>query len=739
MQCIFLPYGCGEQAFVCSRTHVAHLMQKAIFYYTKTMRITDNKYIFLLFFMVITLKMSVFAQSSDYFENRVEYFNKKFGKGNVFIKTNDMQAVLMFKDSLLSTKKQPLIAEHWKLIGKMYQNMGHMSSAESAFMAAIKSGKLGKDSVWVANAYSRLGSFYCTENRNFLALDCQLKALTLLEKHEKNRKYVPEIYNDIAKAYIQLGDLNTAEHFLKKSLQLKEERKDTMRLGIITTLYADIFRLKRDFAQAELFYLKDIPKREKQKNYEGLVISYHGLGDTYFDWEKYTQAEQIYIKALWAADTIKRYRTIGLSLVKLGAVYMKTQRYEAAEKVFNRAITECTQVDSRVYQLTAYYSMYELYKSKGNLQVALSFLEKYTQVNQLNTKESLQLKSEDMKAAYELKESEYEVKRLDAENRKNAQTQKVLLLGIFLLLLLSAFLVYLYFARNKVLQKLSLEQANTQKLLSEKEELLHNLEASHHQLVHSEKMASIGIMTAGIAHELNNPVSSIHASAEALKMDYEELMPLLEILVEIKNHKRETTFEKWETQLSSIEIADLSAEMKTLLDTIMNGSQRTAQIIQGLRTFTRDSGDMQQPYMITEGIDAALTLLHHKMKGQIEVEKNYHVEKPILCNVSKINQVFLNVLDNAIQAMTQAGKLRIETLEGENACIIRITDNGIGMDKATQNKIFEPFFTTKEIGKGTGLGLAISYAIIKEHNGTIEVVSELGKGTTFVISIPFSI
>ncbi|MBK9257884.1 MAG: tetratricopeptide repeat protein [Saprospiraceae bacterium] len=696
----------------------------------------DHKYKFILHVIMLTLYTNVYGQATDLFEKRVAYFDKKFGRGNAFTQQKDINEALSFKDSLVRSQKYDLIAEHWKTLGKMYQQIGRMSSAEKSFLASIQAGQQGKDSIWVANTYSRLGSFYSTENRVFPALECQLKALELLEKYEKPQKSVPEVYNDIAKAYIQLGDLTTAEQYLGKSVRLKKELNDTLRMGIITTLYADIYRMKGDFKKAEEYYQKDIPKRLRQKNYEGLVISYHGLGDTYLAWNKYDAAEITYMKALQAADTIKRYRTIGLSLVKLGNLYLKTGKFDEAEKAFKRAITECTQVDSRVYQLSAYYAMYELNKSRGNVTEALQFMEKYTEINQLNARESMQLKSDDMKAAYELKERENELIRLDAENKKNAQTQQILIIGIAILLLLSGFLIYLYFARNILLKSLSKSQQNTQKLLNEKEELYSNLEATHHHLVHSEKMASIGTMTAGIAHELNNPVSSIHASAEALKMDYEELRPLFKILKEIKLSNDSDDLLKIKEALSFIDIDYITIELQTLLNTIMNGSQRTSEIIKGLKTFARDSGEVRQSYKIEEGIDAALLLLHHKMKDQIIIHKSYHFGKSITCNVSKINQVFLNILDNAIQAMSEYGILTIETMHEHEQCIIRISDNGFGMDLTTQKKIFEPFFTTKEIGNGTGLGLAISYAIIKEHHGDIKVTSEPAKGTTFVVSLP---
>lgn len=689
-----------------------------------------------LWVILIGLSGTLFSQEKSYFESRTLYFKDNFAKGNILAKKSDLIVALKFKDSLYKINRSDLLAEHMLTVGKMYQRMGQMTSAEGAFQAGLRLGRNSKDSIWVAKAYSRIGGFYALENRNFKALDYQMKSLSLFEKFAKEKIYLPDVYNEIANAYIQMGELKTAEQYLEKSLKLKKELKDTLRLGIINNMYADIYRQRGDYAKAEQFYLNDLPKREKQKNYEGAILSYLGLGDTYLGWKKYEKAESIFLKALSIADTIKRPRFIGISLVKLGELYLNIGRKPDAERVFKRAINECTQVDSRIYQLAAYKSMYKLYKDNNQLNEAIYYLEKYLEINQIYSDEAFELKAEDMTAAYELRQKEEDLLRLTTENNKNAQIQKILTLGLVLLIVLSSFLIFLYSGRNTALKKLFQEQQNTKNLLREKEMLLENLESSHHQLVHSEKMASIGVMTAGIAHELNNPVGSIHASAEALKMDYDDLVPLFKVLDHIKKTNDQAHWDNLLYLLKDIDIKYLSAELETLLNTVMNGSVRTSQIIQGLKTFTRDSGDTKEPYFIEDGLDAALTLLHHKFKDQITIKKQYEFGKTLLCNGSKLNQVFLNVLDNAIQALSGEGIISIATKEDNNYCIIKISDNGHGMDTTTQKSIFQPFFTTKEIGKGTGLGLAISYAIVKDHQGEMQVISAPGQGTAITISIP---
>lgn len=673
-----------------------------------------------------------------YYKQRVEDYKTFVGKGRNVANLGVLDGAKALNDSVLRARHYDLTADLFLIIGRLNQQLGRMGNAEFFYKEGLQRGQKYKDSLWVAAAWDRLGDFYALEERSFLSLDCYFKALQLRETYDPSRKSIADTYNGIARSYLQTGALATAADYLEKSLKLKKELNDTLRLGIISTLYGDIYRLKGNYALSEKYYLKDVPKRLQQNNYEGLTISYLGLAQNYQDWGKYKDAETYYLKALQTAETIKRQRNIGLILLKLGALYKANGQADRAKAVFRRAIETCTAVDSRIYQLNAYRNLYSMYKDDGNLPKALEYLELYATVQDSASRESLNMKIEDYKAAFELKEREKEIAQLDTENKQAKQLRNILFGGILLLLLSLIFVITLFRSRNKALGSLNQEQENTKALLREKEQLLEHLQQTNLQLIHSEKMASIGVMTAGIAHELNNPVSSIHASVEALLMDYKDLMPLFEKLVQLQKNPATSAaiLEELKILVNHIDMGYLSEELQTLMKTIINGSQRTSDIIQGLKIFSRDTGDELLPYHVEEGLETALTLLHHKLKNKIRVEKSYQFNGVIQCQISKINQVFLNVLDNAIQSLEEEGRIFIETKAGAGSCIITIRDTGAGMDAATKNKIFEPFFTTKEVGKGTGLGLAISYAIVQQHRGNIAVDSAPGKGATFTITLP---
>ena len=266
---------------------------------------------------------------------------------------------------------------------------------------------------------------------------------------------------------------------------------------------------------------------------------------------------------------------------------------------------------------------------------------------------------------------------------------------------------------------------------------LDNLKLAQSQLIQSEKMASMGILTAGIAHELNNPINFVSGNVNPLRRDLNELFSLIEKYDEtLKANKLESVISEIDNLKDKLDFSFLTKEIINLLEGIDEGANRSNQIIKGLRSFSKLDEEKYQFYDIHEGIDSSLVLLHNKIKGKIKVRKDYGDFERLECFPSKLNQVIMNVLTNSIQAIEGKGEIFIQTVSSGIGIKIIIKDNGKGMTPEVQKHIFEPFYTTKDVGKGTGLGLSISYGIIEQHNGNIDVISEPGKGTEFIISLP---
>ena len=264
-----------------------------------------------------------------------------------------------------------------------------------------------------------------------------------------------------------------------------------------------------------------------------------------------------------------------------------------------------------------------------------------------------------------------------------------------------------------------------------------NLKLAQSQLIQSEKMASVGVLTAGIAHELNNPINFVSGNVYPLQQDLDEVFSIIEKYEEaIQANNLEGFFTEVKVLKDKMEYSFLIKEIFSLLKGIEEGANRSSEIIKGLRSFSRLDDEMCQFYDIHEGIDSTLVLLQNKIKDKIIVRKDYGEFDGLECFPSKLNQVIMNIITNSIQAMDGEGELFIQTVSSAIGIKIIIKDNGKGMTPEVKEHIFDPFFTTKDVGQGTGLGLSISYGIIEKHNGNIDVISEPGKGTEFIISLP---
>lgn len=262
---------------------------------------------------------------------------------------------------------------------------------------------------------------------------------------------------------------------------------------------------------------------------------------------------------------------------------------------------------------------------------------------------------------------------------------------------------------------------------------LRNLRTAQKQLVEAEKMASLGQMTAGIAHELNNPINFVQSNVIPLKRDIEELT---ELIRKVQSGTPLETHEK-----SQVEF--IQHEINQLLAGIDEGSRRTSEIIRGLRIFSRLDRDSLIRANINECILSTLIVMKSITKGEITIQKELDPHLPsIECFPGKLNQVFVNLITNAIHATRLTGRssrerlVDIKTSLQEGHIVITIKDNGLGMDEETRRKIFDPFFTTKDVGEGVGLGLSIVLGIVNEHNGRVDVKTCEGNGTEFLIYLP---
>lgn len=277
----------------------------------------------------------------------------------------------------------------------------------------------------------------------------------------------------------------------------------------------------------------------------------------------------------------------------------------------------------------------------------------------------------------------------------------------------------------------------------ELEQALRNLQNTQSQLVNQEKMASLGQLTAGIAHEINNPINFVSSNIMPLKRDIKDIMEVIKFYrtTGAKEFTSESLKEAKQLE-EDLELEYVLDEVDQLLKGMDDGAKRTVEIVKGLRLFSRvDEQDMKK-VDVHDGINSTIILLNSTMPTKIRMVRDFGELPMVECLAGKINQVFMNIINNAVHAIadnidTIADPIiELKTRSLGDFVTIEISDNGPGMPEHVKQRIFEPFFTTKAVGKGTGLGLSIVYSIIENHKGTLEVITEEGQGTTFKITLP---
>ena len=271
-----------------------------------------------------------------------------------------------------------------------------------------------------------------------------------------------------------------------------------------------------------------------------------------------------------------------------------------------------------------------------------------------------------------------------------------------------------------------------------------DLKAAQSQILQQEKMASIGQLAAGVAHEINNPVGFIMSNLGSLGTYLDNVTAFLKeqsaalrsaVSRGAADETRDET-QRLEKRRKDLKIDFIIEDTASLIKESLDGAERVKKIVQDLKSFSHVDEAQQKPADINEGLESTINIVWNELKYKATLKRDYGDIPITRCNLGQLNQVFMNLLVNAAQAMEKQGEITVKTWLEDGNIRISISDTGCGIPRENLKRIFEPFFTTKEVGRGTGLGLSIAYDIIKKHDGKIEAGSEVGKGATFTITIP---
>lgn len=281
---------------------------------------------------------------------------------------------------------------------------------------------------------------------------------------------------------------------------------------------------------------------------------------------------------------------------------------------------------------------------------------------------------------------------------------------------------------NRMSKKVSQARGELENKIKELEATNKELQTTQAQLIHSAKMVSLGQLVAGVAHELNNPIGFIYSNMAHLKDYSDRLVKLIDTA--------EKTPQKLSKEKETLEFDYILEDMPRLIRSCEDGARRTRDIVLGLRNFSRLDEAKVKEVDLEESIRNTLDLLSGELKTRVHVHTEFAQVPPIKCFASQVNQVFMNILSNASQAIGEKGDIWVKSWQDSDNVYISIRDSGPGIPKDVLEKIFDPFFTTKPVGQGTGLGLSISYGIIRRHGGDIRVQTKPDQGAEFVVSLP---
>ncbi|MEO1514461.1 MAG: tetratricopeptide repeat protein [Bacteroidota bacterium] len=611
----------------------------------------------------------------------------------------------------------------------MATKKGAFEEADRDLQQAAKLFEKEGDFLQLADVLQAQGNIFRRQSKLPKALKAYIRCAELRRDHNASPSNLASSYTNIGNIYYFSGEYDKAIENYQIVLQSNRKHDD---LEGVVRIYNNLFAVAYAQEQYDLGinYLETALHLSDSLHLRFFkAANLTNLGEVYRTKGQFRKAMQYTEAALDLYTELDDKARIAMVLKNMGLICEELGDPSQAIRYYRESLQLALRMQHASNIRDAHQSLSELHANTGNFPEAYQSLLAYQQIKDSLSNASSQEQLNQLKTQYETAEKERQIELLQAEKQRSAKERNALLGGFALMAFLSLIALWAIYQKRKAMQVLQIKKQEADQLLVEKE-------AVQQQLIQSEKMATIGQLTAGIAHEINNPINFIASNTQALQQDFEELDELLHIVDEIERQSRKEGLVQLLIQKGqSTDVALLREEIGQLLQSIRHGTDRTKSIVDSLRNFSRSTNEHYEEANIHEALDSALLILGSQL-NEIELHKKYASLPPVNCQLNKLSQVFLNIINNGIQAMEQKGVMHIRTQSDGKRASIYIQDDGHGMSADIQTRIFDPFFTTKAAGKGTGLGLAISQNIIRAHGGQIEVKSEEGKGTTFIIHLP---
>jgi len=517
-----------------------------------------------------------------------------------------------------------------------------------------------------------------------------------------------------------------------------------------------------NYDSAEYIFNQALPLAHRE-NSKILPYLYDNLGESFFMQKQYDKAIPYLQKSLYYSKEFNSKRIELVVYRVLGEILLSRNEIDSAEHLLNQSLELAIEIQAKQKIYEAYGVLHKIMKLRKQFEKAYEYQAAYVQYS-----DSLFTKHNRRKIEfYEYQKEKSELALLRVSHEKQTEKQNGIMLIIFVTLIMSVIIAviinqnrnriqYSYRklerANYKIIQQSEAIHQKNEEISQQKEEMkqqnehledtLINLQNTQSQLVQSEKMNSLGVLTASIAHEINNPINYVSGGVQSLETLHEELWEILDKYQQLENITDLKTLQDLKKELLELKEElefneDFKENLSYTLQDIQIGIKRVIKVVRSLQTFVRLDENEPKIINLHDNLEAILVILGNRFMGKIELKKSFFSQDLYLDGFpAKINQAFINLLFNAEEALNGRGKIELQTSENEKYAIISIKDNGCGIPSEIQEDIFKPLFSTKPQTENSGLGLTITQQIIEEHQGKLEVFSEAEKGTEVIVYLP---
>jgi two-component system NtrC family sensor kinase len=646
---------------------------------------------------------------------------------------------LLNKENINKSAILSLKARAYANNGNIYDDHGNYSEALKNNSEALKIREEIGDKAGIAASYNNMGNIYSAVGNYPEALKNFFAALKIKEEIG-DKKSIANSYNNLGNAYYSQRDYAQALKYHLTALKIRQEINDKKGIASSYNNIGIIYDDNGNYSDALKYQLASLKIENEIGDAEGIAFTYDNIGLIYSHQKDYNKALQYFLDYLKSSEEIEDKSSIADAYNNLGSVYTALGNTIDASLYLNKGLSMAKEVGSIDFIKSAYEGMAQLDSVQGNFKQSLEHYKQYiiyrdSLFNEANTKKLVQSQ---MQYEFDKKESqakaEQEKKDAEAKRIKNIQYLTIAALGI--IVLAAVVIAFIQYRHNTHKQK-----ANTllQQQKEKVESTLTELKSTQAQLIQSEKMASLGELTAGIAHEIQNPLNFVNNFSEVNK----------EMLAELKEEINKGNYND-----AKIIVDDIEANSEK----INHHGKRADAIVKNMLQHSRKNSGQKEPTDINALCDEYLRLSYHGLRAK-DKDFNAEIKTDFDETIGKIKiipqdigRVLLNLFNNAFYATTEKQKaesakqnaeykptISVQTKIINNKVEIKVSDNGNGIPQSIIDKIFQPFFTTKPTGQGTGLGLSLAYDIItKEHNGTIKIESKESEGAEFIIQLSYT-